>query len=252
MPADSTAERNGAALQEARRLMRLALKGSLATLDRSTGHPFASLVLVATEPDGSPVLLLSRLALHTQNLEKDPRASLLLDGTSELADPLTGGRLTLVGEVRRAETASAKLRFLARHPGAGGYADFPDFSTYTLDVARGHYVGGFGKIVGLARSGLLTDTADASALVAGEPDIITHMNSDHADAIALYATRLAGCAPGNWHMSGIDPDGFDMLHRNKAARVDFPQRVRHPNEARNALVDLAKKARAGLGAVDSR
>src|SRR5262245_23812236 len=98
--------------RSARRLVRTALKGTLATLDRETGHPYASLVLVATEPNGVPIFLISRLALHTRNLEKDPRASVLIDGTDGLGDPLAGGRLTLNGLVRRSTSATARRRFL--------------------------------------------------------------------------------------------------------------------------------------------
>ena len=134
-------------------LIRTALKASLATLDRATGHPYASLILVATEPDGAPVFLISRLALHTRNLEKDPRASLLIDGTGGLGDPLTGGRLTLMGEARPSASPTALRRFLARHPSAEGYAGFADFSIYALEVASGHYIGGFGRIVDLAAGG---------------------------------------------------------------------------------------------------
>src|SRR5262245_49596702 len=112
----------------ARHILRTALKGSLATLDHQTGHPYASLVLTATEPDGSPILLISRLARHTRNLEADARASLLLDATNGLGDPLAGGRLTLVGNARPTPDAAALARFLARHPSAEGYAQFADFS----------------------------------------------------------------------------------------------------------------------------
>ena len=116
--------------------MRTAVKGALGTIDHETGHPYASLVLVATEPDGTPVLLLSTLARHTKNLGKDPRASLLLDGTGDLGEPLTGDRLTLIGEVRPSSSPTALRRFIARHPSAGDYAGFGDFSVYTLEVAR--------------------------------------------------------------------------------------------------------------------
>src|SRR5262245_22754268 len=115
-----------------RRLVRSTLKGSLATLDRETGHPYASLVLVATEPDGAPILLISKLALHTRNLDKDLRASLLIDGTSGLGDPLTGGRVTLMGEARPTSSGTAMRRFLARHPSAESYAAFTDFGVYRL------------------------------------------------------------------------------------------------------------------------
>jgi len=228
----------------ARRLMRTALKGSLATLDRDTGHPYASLVLVATEPDGAPIFLISNLALHTRNLQKDPRASVLLDGTGDLGDPLTGGRLTLIGEAKPTDSATAMRRFLARHPSAQGYAGFTDFAVYRLSPSRGHYIGGFGRIVDLDAESLLIDVADARGLIEAEADIIEHMNSDHADAVALYATELAGCAPGAWRMCGIDSSGADLLHRTIAARIDFPAPVRSPAEARNALVGLAGEARA--------
>jgi putative heme iron utilization protein len=227
-----------------RHLLRTAIKGALATIDQRMGHPFASLVLLATDPDGSPLLLLSKLALHTQNLAKDPRAGVLIDGTAGLGDPLTGGRVTISGEARPTSKASSKARFLARHPSAAGYADFPDFAMFRLEVAAGHYIGGFGRIVSLSPAELLTDVAGAAALVEAEPGIIEHMNSDHADAVALYASELAGCPPGDWHMCGIDPAGIDLLHCSNTARVDFPRPVQTAQEARVALIELVKQARA--------
>ncbi len=231
----------------ARRLVRTALKGALATLDRETGHPYASLVLVATEPNGAPIFLISRLALHTRNLEKDPRASLLIDGTGGLGDPLTGGRLTLNGLVRCSTNATARRRFLARHPAAEGYAGFADFSMYSLEVAGGHFIGGFGRIVDLPAAALTTATEDAGALVEAEPGIIVHMNADHADAVELYATVLAGAAPGQWRMCGIDPDGADLVHCTKSVRVEFPNRVLNAAEARAMLVSQVQQARARQG-----
>ncbi len=223
----------------------MALKGSLATLSNAAGgHPFASLVLVATEPDGTPVFLISRLALHTQNLAMDARASLLIDGTDGLADPLTGGRLTLVGHARQTSSPTARPRFLARHPSAQAYAGFADFAMYALEeVVRAHYVGGFGRIVDLAPADLVRPVDDAQALIAAEADIIAHMNADHGDAVALYATELAQCAAGDWRLVGVDPDGIDLLHRSNAARIEFSTRVRNPGEARAVLVAMAKLAR---------
>jgi heme iron utilization protein len=226
-----------------RRLMRTALRASLATLDRTTGHPYASLILVATEPEGTPIFLISRLALHTRNLEKDPRASLLIDGTGGLGNPLTGGRLTIMGEARPTASPTALSRFLARHPSAEGYAGFADFSMYALEIAGGHYIGGFGRIVDLPRPALMTETADAKALIEAEADIVAHMNEDHGDAVLLYATELAQCAAGDWRMCGIDPDGCDLLHCTNTARIEFPARVRAPAEARETLVALVRQAR---------
>ena len=248
MPAENLAvppaSANPTPATASRHLLRTAIKGALATIDQRTGHPFASLVLLATDPDGSPLLLLSKLALHTQNLAKDPRASVLIDGTAGLGDPLTGGRVTITGEARPASSPSSKARFLARHPSAAGYADFPDFGMFRLEVAAGHYIGGFGRIVSLSPAELLTDMAGAAALVDAEPAIIEHMNSDHADAVTLYATELAGCPPGDWRMCGIDPAGIDLLHCSNAARVEFPKPVLTAQEARVALIELVKQARA--------
>jgi putative heme iron utilization protein len=70
------------------------------------------------------------------------------------------------------------------------------------------------------------------------------MNSDHADAVALYATELAGCPAGEWRMAGVDPEGADLLHCTNAVRIDFPQRVHTPGEARGVLVSLVQQARA--------
>jgi len=227
-----------------RRLMRTALKGALATLDRHSGHPYASLVLLATDPAGAPIFLISRLALHTQNLAQDARASILFDGTDGLGDPLTGSRLTVTCAAVPCASPTALGRFLARHQEAEGYARFADFCLYELRIARGHYVGGFGRIVDLAPASLSTDVADADALIAAEADIVAHMNQDHADAVELYARKLAGCAAGAWRMAGVDPEGADLLHCTSAARIDFPWRVRTPGEAREALVSLVQQARA--------
>jgi putative heme iron utilization protein len=219
----------------ARRLVRTALKASLATIDRHTGHPYPSLVLLATEPDGTPIFLISRLALHTRNLEADPRASLLIDGTGGLDDPMAGARVTLVGQAQPSPNATALRRFLARHAA---------FSMYGLTISHGHFIGGFGRIADLAAPSLVVNTIDAPALIGAEPEIVAHMNQDHADAVGLYATELAGCAPGAWRMTAIDPEGLDLLHCSKAARVDFTAPVRTPVEARSALVALSALARS--------
>ena len=238
-------------LQEARRLVRSALTGSLATLEGDSGHPYASLVLTATAPDASPIFLISRLALHTRNLARDRRASLLLHGGADAsdpnadprADPMAASRLTLIGEAYVHDGEANRRRFLARHASAATYAGFADFAVYTLQVSRGHFIGGFGRIVDLGGDALLTPTAGAETLLAAEAEIIAHMNDEHAAAVGLYATRLAGAAPGPWRMTGIDPDGCDLLRCNKAVRIVFPHPVHTPMEARRMLAGLADKAR---------
>src|SRR5262245_8843892 len=251
MPSDPTEPAHPRAQPEppaaARQIMRTALKGSLASLDHETGHPYASLVLTATEPDGSPILLLSRLARHTHNLERDGRASLLLDATDGLGDPLAGGRVTLLGDVRPSASSSARARFLARHPAAQAYAGFADFSFYQLGLSTAHFIGGFGRIIDLPGRDLLLAVDTAQPLIAAADDIIAHMNSDHSQAIGLYATELAGAPAGAWRLTGIDPEGIDLLLGEKALRIVFPSRIRAPAEARAALIGLAEVARRGPG-----
>ncbi|NJO34257.1 MAG: DUF2470 domain-containing protein [Rhodospirillales bacterium] len=163
---------------------------------------------------------------------------------------MTGGRLTLTGRAQPTVSPTAKLRFLARHQSARAYAEFPDFAMYAFEVTGGHYIGGFGRIVDLLPADLIASVG-ATELTLAETDIVSHMNTDHADAVALYATEIAKSQPGDWRMCGIDSAGFDLLHRSSAVRVEFPEPVRTPNEARLALVALAKQARAQRSAAAS-
>lgn len=238
---------NRASDHVARDIVRIARKAALGTLDRTSGHPYASLVTVATEMDGTPILLISRLALHTQNIAADARASLLFDASGADGDPLAGGRVTIVGRARTTSDASARRRFLARHPEAEMYADFPDFAFYELEVERALYIGGFGRIVPLERSGIVIDVADAASLSQAETEIIAHMNDDHADALLLYATRLAGAPEGAWRMTGIDPEGCDLIFGGDSRRIGFAEPVTTPALARKELARLAAQARAVSG-----
>lgn len=230
---------------EAKRLIRRGLKASLATIDRETGYPYASLITVATSAQGEPVFLISRLARHTANLLADPRASILYDGTDGLGDPLQGGRVSLWGEaVASDEDPRLKERFLARHPSAEGYAGFADFSFYSLRIEGAHYVGGFGSIHGFSPDDLLTPLEGTETLLAAEPGIVEHMNDDHADAVELYATRLLGAGAGPWRFSGCDPEGCDLVLRDRALRLDFPERVTSPQTIRKTLAQLARNSRS--------
>lgn len=234
---------------DARGLVRRALKGSLATLDAADHYPYASLITLATDAEGTPVLLISALARHTANLLKDPRASILVDATGALADPLQGARVTLSGRAEKTAEEGVRRRFLARHPEAGLYADFPDFAFWRLRIEGAHYIGGFGRIFDLTREDLLVPTASATGLVEAEPGIVSHMNEDHADAIELYATVLAGGAPGAWRMTGIDPEGCDLMFESETRRILFAEPVTSPGAARNELVRLANEARARAGSL---
>lgn len=233
----------GAPEAEARRLMRTAWKATLATLDRDSGHPYGSLVAVATEPDGTPVLLLSGLALHTRNLAADARASLLFDGTAAGREALTGPRVTLIGTIERTDNPAARRRYIAKHPSAEMFAGFGDFAFYRLDVQRAHLVAGFGRIERLEGPQVLSAIAGAEAVIEAEPGIVQHMNEDHADAIGLIATRLGRGRPDAWRLVGCDPAGIDLAAGDAALRIDFAQRISTPAEARAALVRLVADAR---------
>jgi putative heme iron utilization protein len=234
-------------LGEAKRLLRAIRIGALATLDRTTGHPFASLVTVATDFDGSPLLLMSQLSAHTRNLDADPRASILLSQGGK-GDPLAHPRLTVVGRaVKQTDDLSrarVRGRFLARHPKAALYADFGDFGFWRLDLEAGHLNGGFAKAADYQGQELLTDLAGAESLVAAEESAVTHMNEDHKEALALYATKLAGEPEGRWRATGLDPEGMDLGAGDLTARLTFPQRITSPGDLRNVLVELAARARA--------
>ena len=138
----------------ARLMMRAQLKASLATLDHNCGSPYVSMVGIADDADGSPILLLSDLALHTANIVADDRAALLLDSTDASGDPGSGHRLTLTGRLLKSNQSGVRQRYLGRHPGAAGYADFGDFAFWCLHITHGHFIGGFGRIQPLTRPDL--------------------------------------------------------------------------------------------------
>ncbi len=227
----------------ARALVRRAFKGSLATIHGGNNYPYASLITLATDPSGAPTFLISRLARHTANLAHDARASVMIDETGALADPLQGARLTLYGRAGPTPEEGVRQRFLARHPEAALYADFPDFAFWRLTIEGAHYIGGFGRIFDLEPHDLLVPLEGAAALVEAEPGIVEHMNGDHADALELYATSLAGACPGPWRMAGIDPEGCDLVLEGQARRIVFAEPITTPAQARNELARLAEEAR---------
>ena len=229
-------------------LLRAVRAGTLATLDRNTGHPFASLVNVATDVDGSPVILTSRLSTHTANLEADGRASVLLAQTGK-GDPLAHPRLSVLGafaQIARESADDARLRrrFLARHPKAELYAGLGDFSFWRMSVISAHLNGGFARAADLNAADVLTDVSGADDLIAAEEGAVAHMNADHAEAIQLYATKLLGQDNGPWRISGIDPDGADLTAGDRTARLPFKEHVTSSSVLRQVLVGLAKDARA--------
>jgi hypothetical protein len=227
----------------AKKLLREGRSGALATLMPASGAPYCSLVNVATAADGAPLLLISRLAVHTKNILADPRVSLMIDERKE-GDPLQGARVMLMGTAAVTDDPQARRRYLARQPEAEMFAGFADFAFYRVALEGAHLVAGFGRIVDLAPQDVLTETGDAGELIAAEPDVLAHMNDDHADACRLYATRLLGAPAGDWRCVGCDPEGLELQLGRTALRLPFPQRVRSPGVLRQVLKQMAEQARA--------
>ncbi|TMJ58468.1 MAG: DUF2470 domain-containing protein [Alphaproteobacteria bacterium] len=196
----------------ARSLLRRSRQGALATLMTGSGDPYCSLVNVATHPDGSPILLISRLAVHTRNILDDSRVSLMLDERAE-GDPLEGSRIMLMGRAEEAVASDEDIlrrRYLNTHPSAERFVEFQDFSFYRIRPSAIHLVAGFGRIVDLKPEQFLTDISDAGALLQSEQEAIEHINSDHRDTNSLYATKLLGAEAADWRCAGCDPDGLDL------------------------------------------
>lgn len=230
----------------AKSLLRRSRQGALATLMVDSGDPYCSLVNVASSPDGSPILLISRLAVHTKNVLADPRVSLMLDERAP-GDPLEGARIMLLGraeQVGAEQRDTLRRRYLNAHPSAENYADFADFSFFLIRPSGLHLVAGFGRILDLKPAQFLTDTSDAAGLLEAEQGAVDHMNADHREALGLYATRLLGAEQADWRCTGCDPEGLDLAADGKVLRLDFPERVTSPGELRKMLVRLAEEARA--------
>jgi heme oxygenase (biliverdin-IX-beta and delta-forming) len=226
----------------AKKLLREARSGALASLMAGVGDPYCSLVNVATAADGAPLLLLSKLALHTKNILADNRISLMLDERKE-GDPLQGARVMLMGTTAADDGAQARRAYLRRHPEAEMFAGFADFAFYRMDIERAHLVAGFGRIVDLSAQDILTDVSDAAPLIEAESEAIAHMNADHAEVCRLYATKLLGAPDGGWACVGIDPEGLELQQGRMALRLTFPQRVTAPGPLRAILKQLADEAR---------
>lgn len=235
----------------ARGLIRAANTAALATLGRKepagAGAPYASLVLSACTHAAEPILLLSRLAEHTQNLLADPRASLLFDGTAGLESPLTGARLSMQGRLVACgpEETEPRRRFLHRHPDAARYADFGDFAFYRLEPAAGHLVAGFGVIHWLPWADIRFAGQGFEAVAEAEEGVLAHMNEDHGEALTAIAQGQRWAGEG-WRMVGCDAEGFDLRAGGSLRRLPFPVPVSTAEEIRLALVKHVRAARDAL------
>jgi hypothetical protein len=223
--------------------------GSLSTLSRKQpGFPFGSVMPYAVDESGRPVFLISTMAMHTQNLKADSRASLLVTQDNAEGDPLGASRVTLVGNVMgvaEKELPAARNLYLARHANSKYWVDFEDFAFYRLDVVDIYYVGGFGVMGWVAASEYGSSQADPLAdAMAG---IIQHMNADHKDALVLLAGKFAGIQAQEATITAVDRLGFHVRVKTadgmRGARIAFPREVRNAAETRSVLVEMVREAR---------
>ncbi len=235
--------------ERARTLVHLARSGALSTLSRRhAGHPFGSVMPYAPDDRGAPLLLISSMAMHTQNLEADTRASLLVTQPGWTEDPLAGGRVTLMGRAARVPDhgrPAAREVYLGRHPNAGFWVDFEDFAFWRLEVMDVYFVGGFaamdwvtGEGYAAARPDPLADAAD---------DIVAHMNRDHSAALLTLARAHADADAEEATMLSVDRLGFRVRVRSgerlHGARIAFSREIVTAEECRAALIEMIRAAR---------
>ena len=237
--------------ERARTLVHIGRIGSLSTLSRKQpGFPFGSVMPYGLDVGGRPIFLISTMAMHTQNLQADPRASLLVTQPDASGDPLGASRVTLVGNVHtvpESERTEARALYLERYANSKYWVDFEDFSFYRMDVLDVYYVGGFGVMGWVQTSDYRQARPDPLADCAAA--ILEHMNADHKDALVLIARNFAGIEAEEASMTAVDRLGFHVRLKTdegmKGTRIGFLREVNDPSEARQVLVEMVQQARGG-------
>src|SRR5579872_1209591 len=235
--------------ERARTLAHLGRIGSLSTLSRKQpGFPFGSVMPYGLDERGRPIFLISTMAMHTQNLQANSHASLLVTQSDGDGDPLGASRVTLVGEavpVPEPDLASARRLYLERYANSKYWVDYDDFSFYRMDVVDVYYVGGFG-VMGWVQA-LDYDSARPDPLADVAAGIIAHMNADHAQALVLLARSSAGIDALEATMTSVDRLGFHVRLKTpegmRGARIAFLREATNANETRKVLVEMVQQAR---------
>jgi putative heme iron utilization protein len=225
--------------------------GSISTLSRKQpGFPFGSLMPYALDAQGRPIFLVSTMAMHTQNLQADPRASLFVTEPEASGDPLGASRVALIGSVTRIpepELAAARAVYLTGYPDSKYWVDFEDFFFYRMDVLDVYYVGGFGVMGWIAAAQYAK--AQCDPLAEHKSGIMRHVNADHKEALILLAKRFAGIEAQEAAMTSVDRLGFHLRLKTqdgvKGTRVAFSREVRDPAETREVFIEMIRQARQG-------
>ncbi len=256
---------------KARQLIRSALKGYLSTEFDSKNFknirtqmygPFSysTFTLAAFDYDLSPILLLSDLSEHTKNIKEKNSASLMLceerklykffpkfdNKFSSYEDPMSRPRVTLIGKLKKTINLNDRKRFISRHPASNLYANFKDMNFYKMDIKSAHLIGGFAQVKWFTRNEILCK--NISNFQDSEENIINHMNSSHKTSIKMYINYLmkneisSAQRKGDWNITGIDPDGFDLRKKQITARYFFEKEISNAKKLRGVFVNLHKKA----------
>jgi len=203
----------------------------------------------ALDARGRPIFLISTMAMHTQNLQADPRSSLLITQSEAGGDPLGASRVTLLGNVHsipEPEVAEARKLYLESYANSKYWVDFEDFSFYRMDVLDVYYVGGFG-VMGWVQAPDY-DQAQPDPLADAAAGILEHMNADHKDALILLARTNAGIESQEATMTAVDRLGFQVRLKTsegmKGARIAFLREARDAGQTRKVLVEMVQQARA--------
>jgi putative heme iron utilization protein len=235
--------------ERARTLVSLGRIGSLSTLSRKlSGFPFGSVMPYGLDASGRPIFLISTMAMHTQNLQADPRASLLVTQADASGDPLGASRVTIIGNVLtipEADVPEARGLYLERYANSKYWVDFEDFSFYRMDVLDVYYVGGFGVMGWVQASDYNRAAPDPLADAAA--GIIEHMNADHKDALILLARAFSGVESQEAAMTSVDRLGFHVRLKTadgmRGIRIAFLREARTAAETRKVLVEMTQQAR---------
>lgn len=237
--------------ERARTLLYLQRVGSLSTHSlKQPGFPFGSVMPYGLGDRGSPIFLISSMAMHTQNLRADPRASLLVTQADAGGDVLGASRVTLLGDVLRvaeSELAEARRLYLARHQNSKYWVNFEDFSFYRMKVVDVYYVGGFG-VMGWVNADDY-GTAKADPLADSAAGIIQHMNTDHKEALVHLTRFFGGVEALEVQMTSVDRLGFHVRAKThdgvRGTRIAFLREVSDPAETRSVIIEMVQRARRG-------
>jgi heme iron utilization protein len=201
------------------------------------GYPFGSITPYALNHAGEPVMLISEIAQHTRNIKRDKRVSLTVFDRFA-SDPQSGPRLTWVGDALPVERGDGKSRqrYLRYFPSSESYFETHDFSFYHIRLRRARFIGGFGEIYWIEPGAMIMKNPFGET----EAGIVEHMNDDHKPALLHYSKALKSVEARDVKMTGIDAEGFDLLADGQKLRIEFDSPISTMEEARAALVRLAR------------